>query len=101
MRLLESLGRCLWRGLAAGLVLLVLAVTVGLTVVQWVWDHVIFPALPWLTLILACGLLTFWLACRFHSMRRRRHALELEHQRLAETVAGVPHDVSTWTWQPR
>lgn len=101
MRLLETLGRWLWRGLAAGLILFVLAVTAGLTIMQWVWDHLIWPVLPWLVLILACGLVTVWLAGRLRRIRRQRHALESEHQRLVETMTGVPHDVSTWTWRPR
>lgn len=101
MRLLEVLGRWLWRGLAAGLILFVLAVTVGLTIMQWVWDHLIWPVLPWLAFLLACGLVTVWLAGWIRRMRRQRHALELEHQRLMETAVGRPHDVSTWTWRPR
>lgn len=101
MRLLESLGRWLWRGLAVALVGGVLLIAFGLTVAQWVWDHLIWPVLPRLALILVCGLVTVWLTGRIRRMRRQRHVLEVEHQQLVETMTDAPREIATWTWRPR
>lgn len=101
MRLFETLGRWLGRCVFVGLIVSVLLIAFGLSLLQWVWDHLIWPALPWLAVIMVCGLLTVWLSGRIRRAVRRRHMLETERQRLVETMTGVPHAVSTWTWRPR